>query len=480
MTAPSVVWFRQDLRLDDHPALRAAMDKGGPIIPLFIWSPDEEDKWQPASASRWWLHHSLTALHESLQQLNSKLILRQGKSLSCLWEVARATNADAVYWNRRYEATVIDRDTTIKESLREDGLTVESFNGSLLVEPWEIQTKQDEPYQVYSPFAKACLKTEMSDPFPKPQALESPGKWCESDTLDSLGLLPTIDWAHGIRDTWSPGESEARKLWKSFLTDSIEDYQTQRDRPDAEGTSRLSPHIHFGEIGPRRMWKELHDTFAPQHGGVMKKGPDTYRRELLWREFAYHLLYHFPKTTDEPLRAQFQQFPWSRSKRDLQAWQKGQTGYPLVDAGMRQLWTTGWMHNRVRMVVASFLVKHLLIPWQKGAEWFWDTLVDADLANNSLNWQWSAGCGADAAPYFRIFNPILQSEKFDPQGDYIAQWVPELADLPLPWRHKPWEAPEDVLTDSGIKLGKDYPNPIVDHKEARQKALDRYEQIKNQ
>lgn len=475
----SIVWFRQDLRLKDHPALDAALSNSDSVIPLYIWSPEEEGKWSPASASQWWLHHSLEHLDQSLRSYGSRLILRQGKALETLWEVARSTGADTIYWNRRYEPLVIERDKEIKSQLQEDGLTAESFNGSLLFEPWEIQTQKDQPFQVYTPFYKALLQREMSEPTSSaPKKIPAPGKWCKSDSLDSFDLLPKIDWAEGIRGHWTPGEEGAKKRLDSFLDKAIGDYNEERDRPDHNGTSSLSPHLHFGEISPRQIWKEVQSRCMPKGRGRRPKGPETFLKEVVWREFAYHLLYHFPETTDKPLREQFSDVSWKKSKKSLRAWQRGKTGYPIVDAGMRQLWAIGWMHNRVRMIVASFLVKHLLIPWQQGAEWFWDTLVDADLANNTLGWQWTAGCGADAAPYFRIFNPILQGERYDPKGDYVSEWVPELKKLAAKWIHKPWEAPKDVLEKAEVKLGETYPKPIVDHKEARERALERYEEIK--
>ncbi len=466
----SIVWFRQDLRLDDHPALLAAVARRGAVIPLFIWSPQEEGPWAPASASRWWLHHSLTALARSLERLGSRLILRTGEALATLQAVLRETGASAVFWNRRYEPTVIARDATVKTQLRQQGVQTASFNSALLFEPWQVSTKQGGPYQVYTPFYKACTLLTSEEPRSAPTTLPAPPQWPASLALAELRLEPTIDWAGGMRASWTPGEAGARQRLEAFLPRAIKSYKDERDRPDLTSTSSLSPHLHHGEISPRRLWKLVQERFAGQV--PMPSGPEVYLKEVFWREFAHHLLFHFPHTTEAPLRGEFARFPWRSDPGELRAWQRGRTGYPLIDAGMRQLWSTGWMHNRVRMVVASFLVKDLLLPWQEGARWFWDTLVDADLANNTLGWQWSAGCGADAAPYFRIFNPVQQGERFDPVGAYVAHWVPELARLPARWIHKPWLAPADVLTAAGVELGQTYPRPIVDHASARARALE--------
>jgi len=478
--SPTIVWFRQDLRLDDHPALRAAMKHGGggPIIPVFIWAPEEEGSWPPGAATKVWLDGSLRSLDVDLRKIGSRLIIRRGPTLVTLRSLIRETNADAVMWSRRYEPSAIARDAAIKKALKDDGVEAESFNAGLLFEPWEIRTQEDKPYQVFTPFWKACLKqAEPGAPLPAPKKLIAPESWPTSLTVDELQLMPTIDWARGICTSWQPGERGAKRFLTSFITGIMENYDESRDRPDKSGTSQLSPHLHFGEISPRRIWHAVHE-----HVGSLKSkthaGPERFLAEIGWREFAHHLLFHFPRTTDEPLRAQFAAFPWDENPSALHAWQRGQTGYPLVDAGMRELWHTGWMHNRVRMVVASFLVKHLLLPWQEGAKWFWDTLVDADLANNTLGWQWTAGCGADAAPYFRIFNPISQGEKFDPQGAYLRKWVPELARLPDSLIHRPWETPMLALREAGIVLGENYPHPIVDHAKARERALAALEMTK--
>ncbi len=473
-SSPSIVWFRQDLRLDDNPAVNAAIERGGPVIPLFIWAPDDETPWQPGAASRVWLHESLGSLAEDLRAVGSRLILRIGESQAVLDQLIAETGAEAIYWNRRYEPVAIARDKTIKATLRSRGLLVETFNGNLLFEPWEIETNNGGPYKVFTPFWKACQsRPEPEPPRPVPETIAAPESWPQGEPLEALALRPDIPWDEGIRDAWLPGEDGAMDRLHGFAQEGAGDYPEDRDRPDLEGTSRLSPHLHFGEVSPRRVWHMLKAAASGQEAAVA-----DYLRQLGWREFAHHLLYHFPDTTDAPLRPEFADFPWADDEGVVKAWQRGKTGYPIVDAGMRELWTTGWMHNRVRMIVASFLTKDLLIPWQTGARWFWDTLVDADLANNTLGWQWTAGCGADAAPYFRIFNPVRQGERFDPDGAYVRQWVLELDGLPAKWIHRPWEAPADVLKEARIDLGKTYPQPIVDHAEARDRALQAYERIK--
>lgn len=470
--SPSIVWFRQDLRLDDNPALHAALQRGGPIIALFIWAPDEEGEWPPGAASKWWLHQSLSRLTRHLEQLGSRLIIRQGPCLPILEALVRETGAAALFWNRRYEPAIIDRDARIQTALRQRLSRVDSFNAHLLFEPWTIATRAGTPFRVFTPFWKACLAGDAPPrPLPPPRFLPAPTHWPQSVPLSTLGLEPKHDWTSGLQAAWQPGAAGATAQVRQFLQTALSDYAEHRDRPDRPGSSRLSPYLHFGEISPRQLWHQIHDRLLPHAGSGVAQSVNAYLRELGWREFAYHLLYHFPHTPDRAMRAEFDGFPWQDEPTQLRAWQRGQTGYPLVDAGMRALWQTGWMHNRVRMVVASFLVKDLLVSWQQGAAWFWDTLVDADLANNTLGWQWSAGCGADAAPFFRIFNPVRQGQQFDPHGVYVRHWLPELANLSDKWIHRPWEAPPAVLAAAGITLGKTYPSPIVNHRDARQRAL---------
>jgi deoxyribodipyrimidine photo-lyase len=391
----SLVWFRLDLRLVDNPALAAAA-RLGEVVPVFIWAPEEEGNWPPGAASRWWLHHSLKSLAKDL----GGLVIRRGPSLDALRQLVKEPGATAVFWNRRSEPALIARDTNVKQALIADGLKAESFNSALLFEPWELKT-----YRVFTPFYRACLAKGVNGGALRAARPARLKNLAPSLELDELGLLPETDWARGF--DWQPGENGARRQLEKFEPAG---YPQERDLPAVDGTSRLSPHLHFGEISPWQIWQV---------------GNEEYRRQLIWREFAHHLLYYFPHTAEKPLRREFERFPWSKNCRGLEEWKRGRTGFPLVDAGMRELWATGWMHNRVRMVAASFLVKDLLIPWQEGARWFWDTLVDADLANNTLGWQWAAGCGADAAPFFRIFNPATQQEKFDPTGEYVRRWASE-------------------------------------------------------
>jgi deoxyribodipyrimidine photo-lyase len=446
MKPTTILWLRHDFRLDDNPALIAAAARGA-VVPAFIWAPEEEAPWEPGAASRWWLHQSLEKLSAAFAKAGAPLVIRRGPSLEALRKLVKETGATHVAWNRRYEPAVITRDTGIKKALAADGLDVESFNGALLYEPMHVATKEGKPYQVFSPFWRALLgRDEPAEPVPPPKKLKAAEKQPKSVSIESLGLLPTIDWAGTMRKTWSPGEAGAEKRLERFVERGVADYHRERDRPDHDGTSALSPHLHFGELSPRRAWHAVRAAAGGKPVAKLTGGAEAYLRELGWREFASHLLYHFPHTANTPLRADYARFPWAKDPVGLRAWQRGRTGFPIVDAGMRQLWATGWMHNRVRMIVASFLVKDLRITWLEGARWFWDTLVDADLAANPLGWQWAAGCGADAAPYFRIFNPTSQAEKFDPDEAYVKRWA-------------------------GVDAA-NYPEPIVDHAEARKLALE--------
>ena len=481
MTPPVLLWFRQDLRLQDNPALIAALQTGAPVVPVYILDDAGEGAWAPGGASRWWLHHSLDSLAASLEALGSRLVLARGESAAVLRNLLKGTGARTVYWNRRYEPATVARDQSIKAELTATGAEAKSFNSALLFEPHTIANKQGKPFQVFTPFWRHCLEKPITPPVKfSAKALPAPPTWPVSLPLAHYELLPSLPWADGFTTAWTPGEAGAQRRLKEFIAEAVDEYADRRNLPDTDGTSRLSPWLHFGEISPRQIWAAL--AARAKASGVFpgSNGERVFLSEVGWREFAYHLLFHFPHTPTQPLRTEFAKFPWADDPLDklLRAWQRGHTGYPIVDAGMRQLWQTGWMHNRVRMIVASFLVKHLRLPWSRGAEWFWDTLVDADLASNTLGWQWTAGCGADAAPYFRIFAPVLQGGKFDAHGDYVRRWVPELQRMPAKWIHCPWEAPAEVLADAGVTLGKTYPRPIVDHGTARDAALAAFKRLR--
>ena len=465
----TIVWFRQDLRLNDNPALKKACDEGE-IIPLFIL--DENDR-SLGGASKWWLHHSLKKLEASL----GGLVFRKGDPLSILKSLIEKTGASGVYWNRGYEPHIVERDTDIKSSLSENEFNARSFNGSVVREPWEIETGSGGPYKVYTPFWKANLAKGIPAPLEKPSEIRLSSLEGLGDRLEDWSLLPSDpDWADGWETLWSPGEEGAMQRLKDFLSDGIEGYGELRNRPDLPNVSRLSPHIKHGEISPRQICKiaNAHAEKNKNHAEDVKK----FVAEIGWRDFANHLLFHFPEIPTKNWKPAFDDYPWRENAEDLKKWQKGMTGYPMIDSGMRELWHTGYMHNRIRMLVGSFLVKHLQLHWSHGEEWFWDTLLDADMANNTTSWQWISGSGADAAPYFRIFNPISQGPKFDPNGDYVRKWCPELSKLPNKLLHAPHEATKDELQDAGIELGKDYPAPMVDHKQAREAALDGYEVVK--
>jgi deoxyribodipyrimidine photo-lyase len=468
----TIVWFRQDLRLQDNPALAAARRKGGAVVPVFILDEAGEGNWPPGGASRWWLHHSLASLDASLRGRGSRLVLAAGESGEVLRMLISKTGATAVHWNRRNEPAAIERDQILQAGLAAAGVDAQSFNAALLFEPHTVRNKAGGPFQVFTPFWRHCLTLPVAAPVKLPAGrLPGPGRWPESFALGELNLLPSARWDAGLAAAWQPGEVAARRRLKKFVAASLAGYAGARNLPGTDGTSALSPHLHFGEIGPRQIWAAVRGLSKASGVFPAHRGAQVFLSEVGWREFACHLLYHFPASPAAPLRKEFTAFPWRKSARDLRAWQQGLTGYPIVDAGMRQLWRTGWMHNRVRMIAASFLVKHLRLSWREGARWFWDTLVDADLAGNTLGWQWAAGCGADAAPYFRIFNPILQGAKFDPAGVYVRRWVPELARLPAEFIHQPWTAPPSMLAEAWVTLGRNYPQPVVDHGEARAAAL---------
>ena len=468
-----IVWFRQDLRLKDQPALDAAARLGAPVVPVFIWSPAEEQPWPPGEASRWWLHQSLDALAMALEKRGSRLLLRRGPVAGALAALARETGARTVYFNRRYEPFAREQEHRVEARLRRDDIEVKVFNGALLVSPEDCLNKQDKPFQVFTPFWKAASNAfPPAEALPAPTRLLAPKKWPKSFPLAYYKLESRLNWTQGLRAAWQPGEDGAHKALARFIGEGLAEYDTQRDIPAEPGTARLSPHLHFGEMSPHRLIRAITErVFLAKEAGLVR-GAEAWMRQVYWREFAHYLLYHFPHTHEAPLKTEYKNLHWRNDEMGLRAWRRGETGYPLVDAGMRELWATGWMHNRVRMAAASFLVKHLLIPWQEGARWFWDTLVDADLANNTLGWQWVAGCGADAAPYFRIFNPTLQGEKFDPDGRYVLRYIPELTDIPEKFLHQPWRLPKEqrpVL----------YPSPRVDHAKARERALAAYYDLRN-
>lgn len=461
----ALVWMRRDLRLSDHPALTAACAAHERVLPVYIHSPQEEGSWKPGAASRWWLHRSLAELARTLSQRGGQLYLAAGDSLGELNRLITESGASAVFWTRCYEPELIARDSLIKAELRRRGTMVESQPGNLLLEPWRISGSGRRPYRVFTPFWRR-LEPQLT--LSRPLIAPRPRQWARlpgSLPLEALNLEPRIPWADGLARTWRPGEAGARERLRRFCERALPEYRACRDRPADTGTSQLSPHLHFGEVTPRQIQHALHRR-AASFGAKGKASMAAYLRELGWREFAHHLLYHFPGSCERNFNRRFDAFPWVQADAALLGrWQRGSTGVPLVDAGMRELWSTGWMHNRVRMVAASFLTKNLRLHWTHGARWFWDTLVDADLANNTLGWQWVAGTGADAAPFFRVFNPHTQAARFDPEAVYLKRWLPELAALPARLLLEPWRDP-GALARCG------YPEPMVDLKASRQLALE--------
>lgn len=474
---PIIVWFRNDLRLADQPSLSAAVARGRPIIPVYVHDPRAGGRWSIGSASRWWLYHSLSAHADRIAAAGNQLILRTGETVSVLSRLAKETGAEAIHCTRAYEPWSADQEVQLKEALSRDGIEVRRYGGALLREPEALRTRSGEPYKVFTPFWRALLALGApSEAIAAPTYLPPADLKIESDRLEDWRLRPTRpDWSRGLKLLWTPGEAGALAQLDAFVSGRIGAYAEARDYPALQSTSRLSPHLHFGEVSPRVCWQRA--GAAAGERPQWERGVETFLRELAWREFSYHLLAQFPALPDQPFRPLFANYPWGGSDEHTRAWQQGRTGYPIVDAGMRELWTTGYMHNRVRMIAASFLVKHLRTPWQVGEAWFWDTLVDADLANNAAGWQWVTGSGADAAPYFRIFNPVSQGAKFDGAGDYVRRWVPELARLPASVIHAPWTAGRETLEAAGVRLGSDYPWPIVDHATARAEALTGYQSL---
>lgn len=507
---PTLVLFANDLRLSDHPALAAAIDRG-PVVPVFVWSPEEQGAFAPGGASRWWLHRSLASFARELGARGSGLVLRRGPAVEAVARLVAETGARAVFRSRSVEPADRELATRLATALSSSGAIFREFDDGSLHDPRALRTTTGGPYRVFTPFHRALLAGGV-DPRPigAPDRVPTPDRLPAAEPLDSLELEPRIDWAAGLRAAWTPGEAGARRALESFLDDGVAEYLGSRDTPGVPGVSRLSPHLHFGEISPRQVWRAVVDRLDEIPPDA-RRSADGYLRQIVWREFARHLLFHFPDTLEHPLHPEFEGIAWTPvgadpddpGRRMLRAWRRGRTGYPIVDAGMRELWTTGWMHNRVRMVVASFLTKDLGIDWREGARWFHDTLVDADLANNTLGWQWTAGCGADASPWFRVFNPVLQGEKFDPRGEYVRRHVPELAGVPDRWIHRPWQAPPEVLRRAGVRIAAaeksgdasrvgaspgatfwdepttgEYPAPVVDHARARDRALAAYARIR--
>jgi deoxyribodipyrimidine photo-lyase len=481
---PALLWFRDDLRLSDNPALRAAIERG-PLICLYAFD-TSADRRPLGGAARWWLSRSLAALSDAIAAKGGELLILRGDPAELLPRIAREADIGYVAWNRRYDAAAIELDKSLKAKLTDSSIEVESFNANLLNEPWQVTTKADGPFKVFTPYWRAVRERgEPSAPLPTPCQLSKAGLPAalrqQALAVSDLALEPTApDWADGLRDTWTPGEAGAHARLGAFLDEAIAGYREGRDRPDKLSTSRLSPHLRFGEISPRQIW---HATRAALESGDTPGSAadiEKFFSEIGWREFSYHLLFHNPGLASVNYDRRFDAMAWETDEAGLRAWRKGLTGYPIVDAGLRQLWQTGWMHNRVRMITASFLIKHLLTDWRAGEAWFWDTLVDADPANNPASWQWVAGSGADAAPYFRVFNPVTQGEKFDPKGAYVRRFVPELAELDDKFIHCPWEAPANELKKAGIVLGQDYPKPIIALDFGRRRALDAFAALRSE
>jgi deoxyribodipyrimidine photo-lyase len=479
--APVVVWFRDDLRLTDNPALRHAVESGRPLVCAFVHDEESAGLRRMGGAAGFWLSRSLKDLSADIAGRGGALVIRRGAAEAEIARLVDETAAALVVWNRRYGAAERAIDARIREALTARGLEARSFSGNLAHEPWTVKNGTGDPYRVFTPFWRAARASgDPAPPVRAPARLTRPASLPESLSIDDLALEPqTPDWAAGIAAAWQPGEEGARARLDAFLDGGLKGYAEDRNRPDLPSTSRLSPHLRFGEISVGAIWHATLAAFEAGRTGASENDLRVFFSELGWREFSYHLLFHNADLGTRNFQPKFDAFAWQIDGSALRAWQRGRTGYPIVDAGMRELWTTGWMHNRVRMIVASFLCKHLLIDWREGERWFWDTLVDADPASNTASWQWVAGSGADAAPYFRIFNPIMQGEKFDPDGSYVRRFVPELARLDGRFLHKPWQAPREVLARAGVRLGETYPKPIVDHDLARNRALAAYEAIRS-
>lgn len=463
-TKKIIVWFRKDLRIHDHPALWEATQQGI-IIPVFIWSKEEEKEYQASDASLWWLHHSLLSFQQRIP-----IIIRVGNALEVLQDLIQETHADAVFFNERYEPSIVERDRTIIIKLKAQNIDARTYNANLLYNPEEMFNKSQKTYKVFTTFWKRSMQINAHHPVPTPHKFEIYKNPIISVTVEELRLLSSLERVDQLGLYWKPGEPGAIEMWEHFISTDLYKYERKKDFPSASATSTLSPYIASGDMSVRSIFYEAKKDDFPML--------QSFIRQLVWREFSYHQLIQSPSFPMKPLRSNFEHFPWQKNEENMTSWKKGLTGYPLVDAGMRELSETGYMHNRVRMVASSFLVKHLLVDWRIGYEWFQQKLVDFDVANNAMGWQWVTGSGIDSAPYFRIFNPIIQSEKFDPNGDYIRKWVPELAKLPSPYIHRPWDTPLNILEESNIQLGSTYPHPIVDHSSARERALRAYDLIK--
>lgn len=470
----TLVWLRNDLRVEDNPALHAAVERSKDILAVYIYHESKNCDLSHGGASKWWLHFALKDLQQILQKVGGHLIIRKEEDIgSCLLELITQAEIDAVFWNRRYEPEGVRIDTEVKKFLKNEGVDVQSFVGGVLNEPHEIQNKSGKPFQVFTPYWRKVREIEVLTPLPR--IIKMKGIKVSGLSLEELELLPDIAWDEMFYKSWNPTREGAELKLQEMVASKALNYTEQRDIPSLDGTSCLSAWLHFGQLSCR----EIYDALKVQ-GSKVEEG---YIRQLYWRDFAHHLMYHFPHSVKNSLKKDYDIFPWKENDKLAEKWRRGETGYPIVDAGMRQLWQTGWMHNRVRMIAASFLVKHLLQDWRVGLDWFWDTLLDADLANNVMGWQWCGGCGADAAPYFRIFNPVSQGERFDPDGEYVKKYIPELSNLPKKYIHQPWELTDLELAAYGLKLGEDYPRPVIGLKEGRQQALDafqKYKQLKEQ
>ncbi|WP_370196457.1 deoxyribodipyrimidine photo-lyase [Aurantimonas sp.] len=474
---PIIVWLRDDLRLDDNPALAEAADSGRPVVPLVVLDEESDGVRTLGGAHKWWLHHSLERFGKDLADKGAPLILRRGKAREHVVDIVESTGATTLLMNRRYDQASRAVDDAVEAALGGD-VEVQRFTANILHDPDKVRTKTGGWYKVYTPFWKNLAEREPRDPIDPPDKLAALDDQPRSDRLEDWGLLPTRpDWSGGIAAFWEVGEAAAHERFEEFCDEWLDDYPNGRDRPGDDATSRMSPHLRWGEISPYRLWHTA-EAYANRRTTIPGDALKTFKKELVWRDFNYHLLHNFGPLATQNYNDRFDAFPWRSAETELRAWQKGLTGYPIVDAGMRQLWECGWMHNRVRMIVGSFLTKDLLIDWREGERWFWDTLVDGDIASNTAQWQWIGGSGADAQPYFRVFNPVTQSQRFDGDGDYISRFVPELADLPDKALHAPWEADAETLKKAGVELGKTYPKPIVDHGEARKRALDAYGEVK--